>query len=55
MTLRADLTALLADAGIVDVDIDKAIEDEHLRSSVYRKVIAVVAAGQRRDSWTASR
>ncbi|WP_327113798.1 hypothetical protein OHB12_32545 [Nocardia sp. NBC_01730] len=29
MTLRADLTALLADAGIVDVDIDEAVEDGH--------------------------
>jgi hypothetical protein len=50
MTLRADLTALLADAGIVDVDIDKAVEDEHVRSSAYRKVLAVVAAAQRRDN-----
>ncbi len=50
MTLRADLTALLADAGIVDVDIDKAVEDEHVRLSAYRKVLAVVAAAQRRDN-----
>jgi hypothetical protein len=50
MTLRADLTALLADAGIVDVDIDQAVEDEHVRSSAYRKVLAVVAAAQRRDN-----
>jgi hypothetical protein len=49
MTLRADLTALLADAGIVDVDIDKAVEHQHVRSSAYRKVVAVVAAAQRRD------
>jgi hypothetical protein len=49
MTLRADLTALLADAGIIDVDIDKAVEDEHARLAAYRKVIAVVAAAQRRD------
>ncbi|GAB3964220.1 hypothetical protein GCM10029978_024200 [Actinoallomurus acanthiterrae] len=50
MTLRTDLTALLADAGIVDVDIDKAVEDEHVRSSAYRKVLAVIAAAQRRDN-----
>lgn len=50
MTLRTDLTALLADVGIVDVDIDRAIEDEHVRSSAYRKVIAVVASAQRRDN-----
>jgi hypothetical protein len=49
LTLRADLTALLADAGIVDVDIDKALADEHVRSSAYRKVIAVAAAARRRD------
>jgi hypothetical protein len=50
MTLRADLTALLADAYIVDVDIDKAIEDEHVRCSAYLKVLSVVAAAQRRDN-----
>jgi hypothetical protein len=49
MTLRADLTALLDDAGIVDVDIDEAVEDEHVRLSAYRKVLAVVAAAQCRD------
>jgi hypothetical protein len=49
MTLRADLTALLAGAGIVDVDIDDAIGDEHVRSAAYRKVVAVVAATQHRD------
>ncbi|MEV5750794.1 hypothetical protein AB0L00_23470 [Actinoallomurus sp. NPDC052308] len=50
MTLRADLIALLADAGIVDVDIDEAVEDEHVRSSAYRKVVAVIAGAQRRDN-----
>jgi hypothetical protein len=40
MTLRANLIALLAYAGIIDVDIDKAVEDEHVRLSVYQKVIA---------------
>lgn len=50
MTLRADLTALLADAGIVDVDIDKAVADEHVRGSAYRKVLAVTAAARHRDN-----
>jgi hypothetical protein len=49
MTLRDDLTALLADAGIIDVDIDKAVEDEHVRSSAYQRVISVAAASQHRD------
>jgi hypothetical protein len=49
MTLRDDLTALLADAGIIDVDIDEAIEDEHVRSSAYQRVISVAAASPRRD------
>ncbi|MEO3825352.1 hypothetical protein [Actinomadura sp. B10D3] len=48
MTLRSNLTALLADAGIIDVDIDEAVEDEHARLDAYRKVIAVVAASRRR-------
>ncbi|GAB2830725.1 hypothetical protein GCM10027176_38850 [Actinoallomurus bryophytorum] len=48
-TLRADLTVLLAGAGIVDVDVDEAVEDEHVRSAAYRQVIAVVAAARRRD------
>jgi hypothetical protein len=50
MTLRTDLTALLAEAGIADVDIDKALAVEHVRSSAYHKVIAVVAASQCRDN-----
>jgi len=49
MTLRDDLTALLADAGIIDVDIDKAVEDEHVRSAAYRRVISVAAAATSRD------
>lgn len=50
MTLRTDLTALLADAGIVDVDVDDAVADEHVRSAAYRRIISVAAASQRRDS-----
>lgn len=49
MTLRADLAALLADAEILDVDIEEAIEDEHVRSNAYHKIIAVATASQRRD------
>lgn len=50
MTLRADLTALLTGAGILDVDIEKAVEDQHVRSNLYRKIIAVASASQRRDN-----
>ncbi|MPZ79756.1 MAG: hypothetical protein GEV28_04890 [Actinophytocola sp.] len=49
MTLPADLTALLADAGIIDVGIDKAVDDEHVRSHAYQRIISVAAASQRRD------
>jgi hypothetical protein len=49
MTLRSDLTALFAEAGIVDVDVDVAVADEHVRSSAYRRVIAVAAASDNRD------
>jgi hypothetical protein len=49
ISLRADLTALLADAGIVDVDIDEAVADGHVRSSAYHKVLAVVVAGRQHD------
>lgn len=44
MTLRADLAALLAQAGIIDVDLDAAVADEHVRSAVYQRVIPVIAA-----------
>jgi hypothetical protein len=50
MTLRADLTALLADAAIVDVDIDEALADHHVRSSAYLRVVEVVAAEQDRGN-----
>ncbi|MFF1607761.1 hypothetical protein ACFVYA_08260 [Amycolatopsis sp. NPDC058278] len=50
MTLRSDLTALLANAGLVDVDIDEAFADEHVRSAAYRRVVAVAAAGESRDA-----
>lgn len=48
--LHADLTALLAETGIVDVDVDEAVADEHhLRLSVYLRVVAVTAASRSRD------
>ena len=49
MTLRADLTALLAGAGIADVEVDRAVADEHVRSSAYQRVVAVLASGPHRD------
>lgn len=50
MTLRTDLTALLADDGLVDVDVDEAIADEHVRLSAYQRIISVAAASRSRDS-----
>lgn len=49
MTLRTDLTALLADTGVIDVDVDDAVADEHVRSSAYQRIISVVAASRSRD------
>ena len=49
MTLRTDLAALLADAGIIDVDVDEAVADEHVRSAAYQRVVSVAAAAQSRD------
>lgn len=49
MTLRADLITLLADASIIDVDVNEAVADEHLRSSTYQRIVSVVAASGGRD------
>jgi hypothetical protein len=49
VTLRADLAGLLAGTDILDVDIDKAVEDEHVRCSAYLRVLSVLAAAPRRD------
>ncbi|WP_413798316.1 hypothetical protein [Streptomyces iranensis] len=49
MTLHSDVAELLAGAGIVDVDIDDAVADEHVRSSVYRRVVSVTASSRSRD------
>lgn len=47
MALRADLAALVAEAGMLDVEVDEAVEDEHVRVRVYREVVAAVAASRR--------
>ncbi|MET7362472.1 hypothetical protein ABZS76_29145 [Streptomyces sp. NPDC005562] len=49
MTLRSDLAALLAEAGIVDVDVDGIVADDHARTSAYLRVVSVIAASQNRD------
>jgi hypothetical protein len=49
MTLRTDLTTLLANAGLVDVDIDAAVADEHVRSTAYQRIMAVAAASEGRE------
>ncbi|AXK34052.1 hypothetical protein DVA86_16680 [Streptomyces armeniacus] len=49
MTLRIDVAALLAEAGIVDVDVDEAVADEHVRSSAYGRVVSVTASSRSRD------
>ncbi|WP_371529307.1 hypothetical protein OG302_28090 [Streptomyces sp. NBC_01283] len=49
MTLHSDVAALLAEAGIVDVDVDEAVADEHARTSAYLRVVSVIAASPSRD------
>ncbi|MEU9201249.1 hypothetical protein [Streptomyces sp. NPDC048332] len=49
MTLRADVAELLAVAGILDVDVDAAVADEHVRSAGYQRVVSVTAASRSRD------
>ncbi|MBJ3809298.1 hypothetical protein [Streptomyces flavofungini] len=49
MTLRSDVAELLAGAGIVDVDVDDALADEHVRSSAYQRVVSVTASSRSRD------
>ncbi|QKW51836.1 hypothetical protein [Streptomyces buecherae] len=49
MTWRADLAELLAEAGILDVDVDDAVTDEHVRSSAYQRVVSVAASARSRD------
>lgn len=49
MTLRSDVSELLVGAGILDVDVDDAVADEHVRSSAYRRVALVTASSRSRD------
>lgn len=49
MTLRSDVAELLAAAGILDVDVDEAVADEHVRSSAYRRVVSATASSRSRD------
>ncbi len=49
MTLRSDVAELLAGAGILDVDVEDALADEHVRSSAYQRVVEVTAASPVRD------
>ncbi|MFI0818129.1 hypothetical protein ACH4TX_16675 [Streptomyces sp. NPDC021098] len=49
MTLHSDVAELLAGAGIVDVDVDDAVADEHVRSSAYQRVVSVIASSRSRD------
>ncbi|MFD8494897.1 hypothetical protein [Amycolatopsis sp. NPDC059657] len=49
MTLHTDLTTLLTDAGIVDVDVDEAVADERVRSAAYQRIVAVAVASPNRN------
>ncbi|OLO30244.1 hypothetical protein PZ61_0206745 [Streptomyces sp. MNU77] len=49
MSLRSDVAELLARAGILDVDVDDAVADEHVRSAAYRRVALVTASSRSRD------
>ncbi|MEV3923684.1 hypothetical protein [Actinomadura coerulea] len=50
MGLRADLVALVAEAGRLDGEIDEAVADEHVRGRVYCEVVVAVAASRRADA-----
>ncbi|WP_089311023.1 hypothetical protein [Actinomadura mexicana] len=50
MALRADMAALLADAGMLDMEVDEAVEDEHVRVRIYVEVVAAVAASRRPEA-----
>ncbi|MFE5166011.1 hypothetical protein ACFRNT_47435 [Streptomyces sp. NPDC056697] len=49
MTLHSDVAELLAEAGILDVDVDDAVADEHVRSSAYQRVVSVTASSRSRN------
>ncbi|MFI6344310.1 hypothetical protein [Streptomyces sp. NPDC050560] len=48
MTLRSDLGGLLGGAGIIDIDVDDAVRDEHMRYRAYRRIVTVAAAARSR-------
>lgn len=50
MTLRSDVAGLLAGAGIVDVDVEDAVADEHVRGAVYRRVVSAAVSSGSRDA-----
>ncbi|WP_409240450.1 hypothetical protein [Streptomyces sp. PA5.6] len=52
-SLHSDVAALLAEAGITDVDVDEAVADDHVRTAAYLRVVSAVAAspGRDRDRW----
>ncbi|MFH8484238.1 hypothetical protein [Streptomyces longisporoflavus] len=49
MTLHSDVAALLAEAGIIDVDVDEAVADDHARTSAYLRVVSVIASSRSRE------
>ncbi|MFD5692142.1 hypothetical protein [Streptomyces rubiginosohelvolus] len=49
MTLHGDVAELLAAAGILGVDVDDAVADEHVRWSAYRRIVSVIASSPSRD------
>ncbi|MFE5240382.1 MULTISPECIES: hypothetical protein [unclassified Streptomyces] len=49
MALHARVTELLAEACILDVDVDDAVTDEHVRASACRRVVLATAASADRD------
>ncbi|MEV8312561.1 hypothetical protein AB0Q95_00170 [Streptomyces sp. NPDC059900] len=49
MTLRSDVAELLAEAGILDVDVDEAVADDHARTAAYLRVVSAIAAWQSRE------
>ncbi|MGW6267851.1 hypothetical protein [Streptomyces sp. NPDC055060] len=49
MTLHSDVAALLAEAGISDVDVDEVVADDHARTSAYLRVVSAIAASRSHD------
>ena len=47
--LSFDIAELLTETGLVDVDVDEAVADEHVRASAYQRVVKVAASSHGRD------